>query len=92
MTEKLFSRLACPIDKSAPLKLTVFSTENMKIIEGLLECPFCSRYFPVIGGIPIMVPDEYRESSLEARFLEKWNVRLNGRYGKGKGFTLPSED
>ncbi|MFC1561481.1 Trm112 family protein [candidate division KSB1 bacterium] len=91
MKPALFERLACPMDKTAPLKLMVFTIEDSNVIEGLIECPACNRYYPIVAGIPIMTPDEFRDPSFEAPFLEKWRFRLGDRYGKGKGFTLPPE-
>lgn len=92
MTKTLYNKLACPIDKSHPLQLTVFRLEGENVHEGLLECPECHRYFPIIGGVPVLSPDEYRDASLEAVFLERWVSHLGGRYGKGAGFTLPAND
>lgn len=88
MTKTLFNRLACPIDKSAPLRITIFRVAKEDVEEGLLECPECNRYFPIIGGIPVMTPDEFRDASMEALFLERWRANLGERYGKGSGFTL----
>lgn len=89
MTKTLFNRLACPIDKTAPLRITIFRVTKEEVEEGLLECPACNRYFPIIGGIPVMTPDDFRDASMEALFLERWRSHLGERYGKGSGFTLP---
>lgn len=61
----------------ADLNLQVFlKDENGEIIEGLFTCPDCQRYYPIVYGLPIMTPDEYREKSLEAPILEKWGLKL----------------
>ncbi|WPP53017.1 Trm112 family protein [Catalinimonas niigatensis] len=76
MNTSLLKKLCCPIDK-ADLILQVFlKDENGEIIEGLLTCPDCQRYYPIVYGIPIMTPDEYREKALEAPILEKWGLKL----------------
>lgn len=76
MNTSLLKKLCCPIDKS-DLNLQVFlRDENGEIIEGLLTCPDCQRYYPIVYGIPIMTPDEYREKALEAPILEKWGLQL----------------
>lgn len=76
MNTALLKKLCCPIDK-ADLSLQVFlKDENGEIIEGLLTCPDCQRYYPIVYGIPIMTPDEYREKVLEAPILEKWGFKL----------------
>lgn len=74
MKRELINKLCCPIDKN-DLNLRVFvKHEDGDIIEGLLSCPECSRYFPIIHGIPIMTPDEYRDKSIEAPTLERWGI------------------
>lgn len=76
MNISLLKKLCCPMDK-ADLNLQVFlKDEKGDIIEGLLSCPDCQRYYPIVYGIPIMTPDEYREKSLEAPILEKWGLKL----------------
>lgn len=76
MTESFAEKLCCPIDKH-DLNIRVFvKHENGEIIEALLSCPECSRYYPVIYGIPIMTPDEYRDKSIEAPTLKKWGLSL----------------
>lgn len=76
MTESFAKKLCCPIDKH-DLNIRVFvKQENDEIIEALLTCPECNRYYPVIYGIPIMTPDEYRDKSIEAPTLKKWGLQL----------------
>lgn len=59
------------------LDIKIFSRhEEGEIIEALMTCPECKRYFPVIYGIPIMTPDEFREKALEEPSLKKWGLRL----------------
>ena len=92
MTTTLYNKLACPYDKTAPLTLIIFRLQETNVQEGLLECPRCHRYYPIIGSIPILSPDEFRDASLEANFLDKWKAHLGNRYGQGDGFTLPPMD
>lgn len=78
MKESFAEKLCCPIDKQ-DLDMRVFvKHEDGEIIEAVLTCPKCSRYFPVIYGIPIMSPDEYRDKAIEAPTLKKWGLRLKG--------------
>lgn len=42
------------------------------IIDGILYCEKCSRFYPIIDEIPIMLPDELREKNKDLKFLEKW--------------------
>ena len=73
MKKTFVSKLCCPFDKS-DLQLKIISEQDDEIREGLLTCSVCSRYFPIVYGIPIMSPDEYRERSLEAPLLQKWGL------------------
>jgi len=81
MNRKLLDRLCCPFDKS-DLRVQIFhETNDHEIIEGLLSCPSCERYFPIIYGIPIMTPDQYREKSLELPSLKRWGLELDAESG-----------
>ena len=78
MRREFADKLCCPMDKQE-LELHIFHIEEIEndedeILEGLFICPECQRYYPVIYGIPIMTPDEYRETALEAPLLEKWGI------------------
>lgn len=65
-------KLCCPFDKS-DLNLHVVTQDlEDNILEGLLSCTNCNRYYPIIKGIPIMNPDEYRELELEQPVLDSW--------------------
>jgi uncharacterized protein YbaR (Trm112 family) len=76
MTKELLDKLCCPIDKN-DLEMNIFNeAEEGEILEGLLSCSECQRYFPVIYGIPILIPDEYRDESLEKPLLQKWGFEL----------------
>lgn len=76
MNRNLLTKLCCPFDKN-DLSVQVFQeTEDQQILEGLLTCAHCQRYFPIIYGIPIMTPDEYREQQLELPSLKKWGLEM----------------
>lgn len=70
--------LVCPFDKQT-LTLKIYAQDlDDTIIEGLFTCKHCNRYYPIVQGIPIMSPDEYREPVLEAPILERWKNQLVG--------------
>jgi uncharacterized protein YbaR (Trm112 family) len=46
------------------------------IIEGILYCKKCSRFYPIIDEIPIMLPDELREKETDLEFLNKWKNNI----------------
>jgi uncharacterized protein YbaR (Trm112 family) len=42
------------------------------VIDGILYCKKCSRFYPIIDEIPIMLPDELRDKQKDLQFLKKW--------------------
>jgi uncharacterized protein YbaR (Trm112 family) len=46
------------------------------IIEGILYCKKCLRFYPIIDEIPIMLPDELREKEKDLEFLNKWKNNI----------------
>ena len=64
----------------AELELKIFVKEEDDVREGLLTCKQCGRYFPIVYGIPIMTPDEYREKSLETPMLKKWGLATRDKF------------
>ena len=84
MKKTFLNKLCCPIDKSE-LDANVFlQDESENILEALLTCPICKRYYPVVYGIPIMTPDEFREKALEDPLLKKWGIKKDIEEGKTK--------
>lgn len=71
MNRAMMDILACPIDKSHPLELFGISERQDVVSEGALFCKKCSRFYPIIEEIPIMLPDELRDRKLEMEFLRK---------------------
>jgi len=82
MRASLINKLCCPIDKGE-LDIRIFvqregeeEHEETEILEALFTCRECNRYYPVIYGIPIMTPDEYRDKSLEEPVMRRWGLDL----------------
>jgi uncharacterized protein YbaR (Trm112 family) len=78
MKKRLMEILACPICKHHPLELKVFK-EGEEIEEGILTCPECERWYPIIETIPHMLPDELREEREDRDFLVKWKKEAPDR-------------
>ena len=70
MNRKMIDILACPIDKNHPLELFESKAKEDIILEGALFCTKCSRFYPIIEEIPIMLPDELRDKKHEMEFLK----------------------
>jgi uncharacterized protein YbaR (Trm112 family) len=74
MKLKTIEKLCCPFDK-ADLNLQVLvkdTTQN--VLEGILTCSTCNRKYPIVYGVPIMAPDEYRQIKLEQPVMEQWKL------------------
>jgi uncharacterized protein len=83
MRQLLIDKLCCPFDKQdLQLKIFVKDLEG-NIKEGMLTCQQCKRYYPIVYGVPIMSPDEYREPQLETPLLQKWEDRFDGNVTEG---------
>ena len=76
MNKTMMEILACPIDKAHPLELHEIKEKDNVVSEGVLVCTKCSRFYPIIEEIPIMLPDELRDKKLEIDFLKKYKEEL----------------
>ena len=87
---KLMDILACPVDKHYPLDLMEFSLrEPDVVVDGVLICSKCGRYYPIIDEIPVMLPDNLRNRKEDLGFLEKWRSKLPaGVVNGGKPWSL----
>ena len=63
--------LACPVCQHSPLNLKVFHDEE-EVVEGLIFCNKCNRWYPIIDEIPFLLPDEMRNSTDDVPFLLRW--------------------
>jgi len=92
MKPSLVNKLCCPFDKEdLELKVFIKDTEG-SIKEGMLTCKHCKRYYPIVYGVPIMSPDEYREPRLETPILEKWSDKHEGSYVEGFRLLKSNQD
>ena len=71
MNKKMMDILVCPIDKQFPLEIFEAESKEEIVIEGALYCNKCSRFYPIIEEIPIMLPDELRDKKQDIEFLDK---------------------
>lgn len=89
MNKKMLDILACPIDKHAPLELIEIKTKNEIVNEGALYCSECSRFYPIIEEIPIMLPDDLRDKNQDMKFLKNNQNKLPEKITKkGKPWHL----
>jgi uncharacterized protein YbaR (Trm112 family) len=43
-----------------------------EIVTGVLICPKCGRWYPIVDGIPYMLPDEYRIKRVDREFISRF--------------------
>lgn len=55
---------------------------NIEIESGVLFCPKCKRWFPIIETIPQMLPDEFRKEEEELKFLKTIRNLLDEEFFK----------
>ncbi len=76
MNKKMMEMLACPIDKHFPLEIFESNSKEQIVLEGAIYCPKCSRFYPIIEEIPIMLPDELRNKDQDIEFLKRNQSKL----------------
>jgi len=80
--------LACPIDKHYPLELIQIdasedtNVKELVVKEGVLFCSECSRFYPIIEEIPVMLPDDLRDKEKDIQFLQKWKQKIPDKITK----------
>jgi len=71
--------LACPIDKHYPLELHVFE-EKEEIVEGVIICPKCLRWYPIRDEIPEMLPMNCAKKKMNCRFYANGKTKFLRKY------------
>jgi uncharacterized protein len=77
------------MDKHYPLELYEMKSEGDLIVDGALFCSECSRFYPIIEEIPVMLPDDLRNRNEDMDFLTKYKDKLPEKIVKtGKPWHL----
>jgi len=45
---------------------------SKEVIAGMIECPECHSFYPIIGEIALMLKSEFRNEDIEKQFTEQW--------------------
>jgi len=62
---------------------------RMEILNGILICPKCGRWFPIVDEIPQLLPDELRELKEDLSFLKKYAENIpKSILEEGRPFNL----
>ena len=75
MKTRLLDWLVCPMCGDGSLALEAWRESAGEIAEGLLTCGSCARTYPIINGIPRMLPDALRHLTVI------YNEEIYERYG-----------
>lgn len=80
MKHRLLDLLACPECAGAPLALEVFAREGDEIVHGVLSCAGCTRTYPVIAGVPRLLPDSLigMLRRYHPEYFSRYSVTLSG--------------
>ena len=71
MEKSMMDILACPMDGYHPLELHECKSNGDTVSVGALYCTKCKRFYPIIDGIPVMLPDELRDRKLDSDFIKE---------------------
>ena len=85
MRRAMLDILACPADRHSPLELYACSESDGEIVEGALYCPSCSRFYPIIEKIPVLLPDDLRDRGLDGDFVKRNRASLPDKIRLGGG-------
>ena len=55
--------LRCPVDRAHPLAIEEAEWEGTDLVSGRLRCPACGTGYPVVNGIPRLLPSSDAESA-----------------------------
>lgn len=70
MKRSFLNILACPADKHHPLELYGDGGAD-PITEGILYCSMCGRFYPIVEGIPVLLPDDLRDRDADMDMLRR---------------------
>lgn len=62
-----------------------------EVVEGILYCRSCGRWYPIINEIPRLLPDHYRSRDEDIEFLKRHEDRIPDEIKlRGKPYNLSS--
>lgn len=70
MNRSFLDLLACPADKHHPLEMYGDGGAD-PVTEAVLHCNMCGRFYPITGGIPVLLPDDLRDREADLGLLKK---------------------
>lgn len=76
MRRDLVEMLCCPRDQAAPLELLELESRGEEVVEGVLRCRQCGRWYAIMNGVAHLVRDGLRLVEDELEFLERHRAAL----------------
>jgi len=76
MKKGLLDTLVCPVCKQG-LELSVEEENEQEIVSGRLYCPRCAQNYPIIGGIPNLLPPDIVGRCSGKLYTKGGTVNLN---------------
>lgn len=89
MKKTTIDKLCCPFDRAGLKLVIVEQTVENDVRMGSLTCAQCKRLYPIVSGIPIMNPDEYRDVEIENAYYKY--LKLDTVNRKVASFRLITE-
>lgn len=75
MRYRLTELISCPNCKNS-LGCIGFKEEGSEIIDGILTCSSCGRWYPIIDGIPRLLQDWLEHCSKSREFIKKYEDKI----------------
>jgi uncharacterized protein YbaR (Trm112 family) len=63
-------------NKKEDISNNLSDNDDVVIEEGILFCNSCSRFYPIVEEIPIILPDELRDKNKDLELMKKWSDSL----------------
>ena len=57
-------------------KLHELNSSEERIIDGILICDKCKRFYPIKDKVPIMLPDNLRNNDKDNDFIKEWEKNI----------------
>ncbi|MCE4604358.1 MAG: Trm112 family protein [Aeropyrum sp.] len=61
---------------TVPVESCVSSCVYKDIEEGVIVCPSCGRWYPIVDGIPVMMDDKYRDEERDREAAARLSPHL----------------
>ncbi|MCL4312476.1 MAG: hypothetical protein M1462_08670 [Candidatus Thermoplasmatota archaeon] len=72
-----------------PYNTTIEENHYKGIIDGVLLCDSCGRWYPIVNSIYVLLPDIFRDEKVNIEFLIKYKTQLPETIvNNGKPFNL----